>query len=474
MARTKTKIYSGSKERTMGSMVEVTKTTLEDLAMTVTVQYLDRTLIECVGTSAPGSPIGKNTVTVYKEEDQIFIKLTYSMPDGDMFWNAFELNLQIFSASVEEIGEKAKIITKICETIRDMRGEIEEETAWNFLYNFEREAQRLPTDEEIPLIADSYLQANRGKIEEIEEDTLFIEDDETHVEEDPDDDIVITKTDAMKQMIREIPSLDDDSKYEYIKLMDTLELDNQRRLVAKVKQIEEDLDKVPYLSNEERKDLRNRVKTLNVDKRRDLLFKEVKEREKNKAFYEDKLFDSLAKESLDTLLFLDFNEKREIADLMNSVIGEEKLKLIERVKTIESRLNSLRNQEIELTDQEKRFYRQDLIRMTPEQREEKITQIMEKKKTDMIKDEIFKVMPQLMFQDNTKLIRELMWLNQKERNDRLQKMANELEIMVRDKQEKFESSRAGKVCQKCGWPMGQYTKKCPQCGWKETSWLDKL
>ena len=189
----KTKIYSGSKERTMESMVEVTKTTLEDLAMTVTVQYLDRTLIECVGTSAPGSPIGKNTVTVYKEEDQIFIKLTYSMPDGDMFWNAFELNLQIFSASVEEIGEKAKIITKICETIRDMRGEIEEETAWNFLYNFEREAQRLPTDEEIPLIADSYLQANRGKIEEIEEDTLFIEDDETHVEEDPDDDIVITK-----------------------------------------------------------------------------------------------------------------------------------------------------------------------------------------------------------------------------------------------------------------------------------------
>ena len=450
MARTKTKIYSGSKERTMESMVEVTKTTLEDLAMTVTVQYLDRTLIECVGTSAPGSPIGKNTVTVYKEEDQIFIKLTYSMPDGDMFWNAFELNLQIFSASVEEIGEKAKIITKICETIRDMRGEIEEETAWNFLYNFEREAQRLPTDEEIPLIADSYLQANRGKIEEIEEDTLFIEDDETHVEEDPDDDIVITKTDAMKQMIREIPSLDDDSKYEYIKLMDTLELDNQRRLVAKVKQIEEDLDKVPYLSNEERKDLRNRVKTLNVDKRRDLLFKEVKEREKNKAFYEDKLFDSLAKESLDTLLFLDFNEKREIADLMNSVIGEEKLKLVERVKTIESRLNSLRNQEIELTDQEKRFYRQDLIRMTPEQREEKITQIMEKKKTDMIKDEIFKIMPQLMFQDNTKLIKELMWLNQKERNDRLQKMANELEIMVRDKQENFQSSRAGKVCQKCG------------------------
>ncbi len=473
MARTKTRIYSGSKERTMESMVEVTKTTLEDLGMTVTVQYLDRTLIECIGNSAPGSPIGKNSVTVYKEGDQIFIKLTYQMPDGEMFWDAFEMNLQIYGASIEEIEEKAKIVTKICETIRDMQGAIEEEVAWDFLYNFERTAQRLPREDEIPLIADSFLQANRDKTEIKEGESLFVEEGTTTVEM-ADDGIVITKTDALKQMIKEIPTLDNDSRYEYIKLLDTLEFDDQKRLVAKVQQIEADLNKVPYLTTEERKELRNKVKTLNVNKRRDVLFKEIKNREKNKAYYENKMYEDLAKEGLDTLIFLDYNEKRQIEDILQTLIGEEKLKLIERIKTVEERLDSLARQEVEFSEQEKKFYRQDLIRLTPEEREEKITQILEKKKSELVKQEILKAMPQLAFQDNTKMIKELMWLNKTERITRLEKYKKEIETTVREKQEKFEQSKAGKVCQKCGWPMGQFTKKCPQCGWKETSWLDSL
>ena len=473
MARTKTRIYSGSKERTMESMVEVTKTTLEDLGMSVTVQYLDRTLIECIGVSAPGSPIGKNTVTVYKEGDQIFIKLTYQMPDGEMFWDAFEMNLQIYGASIEEIEEKTKVVTKICETIRDMQGEIEEEVAWDFLYNFERNAQRLPREDEIPLIADSYLQANRDKTEIKEDESAFIEEQQGSVDI-VDDGIVVTKTDALKQMIKEIPTLDDDSRYEYLKLIDTLEFDDQKRLLAKIQQVEADLEKVPYLSSEERKDLRNKVKTLNVNKRRDLLFKEIKNREKNKAYYENKMYESLAKEGLDSLIFLDYNEKRQIEDLLQTLIGEEKLKLIDRIRTIEERLDSLAKQEVELNEQEKKFYRQDLIRLTPEEREEKISQIMEKKKAELVKQELLKTIPQLAFQDNTQIIKRLMWLNKTERINELQKMAKDIESQVREKQQEFEKHKAGKVCQKCGWPMGQFTKKCPQCGWKETSWLDNL
>ena len=61
MPRIKTRIYTGSKERTMESMLQVAENTLKELTMEVTTQYLAR-LIKPIGVTvsriARGIPIG--------------------------------------------------------------------------------------------------------------------------------------------------------------------------------------------------------------------------------------------------------------------------------------------------------------------------------------------------------------------------------------------------------------------------------
>ena len=142
----------------MEGLLEVSVNTLQELGMEVTTHYLDKSLIECIGKPPPGSPLGKqNSVTVYKEGDKIYIKLMYEMESPDSFWDLFETNLQIHGASLEEIQLKAAIITKICKAIRGMNGEIDEEDAWDFLYNYEKNNKHLPNENDIDGIAIEYI-----------------------------------------------------------------------------------------------------------------------------------------------------------------------------------------------------------------------------------------------------------------------------------------------------------------------------
>ena len=73
-------------------------------------------------------------------------------------------------------------------------------------------------------------------------------------------------------MIKEIPTLDTEIQNFYIKMLESLALEDQKRLVTKIIAIEGDLNKIPYLLDNERK---------RDSKRRNGIQPQKKRREKN-------------------------------------------------------------------------------------------------------------------------------------------------------------------------------------------------
>lgn len=481
MPKVKTKVYSGSKERTMESMFQVSDNTLKELGMEVTTQYLDKTLIECKGKPPAGSPLGKeNIVTIYKEGDQIFIKFTYAMEDPDAFWNLFEANLQIYGASTTEIEHKAKIIALICKTIRGMGTQVDEEEAWDFLYNFEKSFQRLPTEEEITPIAMDFIKIQDENGQTVQANEAFVGEKSVTLNEVPivdeiqpiqQDGIQITPTDALKEIIKEIPTIDPGTLKFYLSLIDSLTLTDQEHLVTKIKAIENDLNKVPYLMDDERIKIRKEVMELSTEKRRERLLKIIKERQKNEASYMAKYVEQQIKNDLTKLTYL---SRENISDIMSVILTmtfDQKKKIVEVVNSIEQKFNEYAAQGIVFTDFEKHNHRLELIRLEEKERIEQLEKIGENVRINKVKDILFTEIPQLQFEDNKELIKQLMWLNENEIRQRIVKMKADIEKQSKERKKIFEGTSAGSTCKKCGWPMGSMSKKCVRCGWSTDDWF---
>ncbi len=483
MARIKQRVYTKSKERTMQSMLEVCEHTLSELGMEIRTQYLDKTLIEVQGTPPKGSPLGKkNVITVYKEGDKIFIKLTYDMKDPDRFWDVFENNLAIYGANVEEIEEKSMIVRQICETIRRMGGNIDPEEAWDFLYHYEKNQKKLPDEDEIDNISIDYIKMKDELTDEIPDEEVFVEDtvgEESESEEDEvlvdeESGVVVTRTEALMAMIDEIPTLDEETKNYYQSLFDQLVVEDQERLVKKVQAIENDLDKVPYLLPENRKELRNKVMKMDKKKRRKTLSKEIKTRQKNQEEYMADYIREKVRQNLEKLPNVD---ESDIADIQNVILTwpfDRKERIAEIVQEIDQKIEDTINEHsIQMTEPEKKNLRIDLLRLGRKEAEKRLEELVKDYKTNMVENILFEEIPQLRFEDNEKIIKEMIWLSKEEIQSRVEQLKQEYEKKTKKRSEVFEKTDAGTACPKCGWPMGKFSKKCPRCGYNtDDDWFD--
>jgi hypothetical protein len=399
----------------------------------------------------------------------------YEMESPDSFWDLFETNLQIHGASLEEIQQKAAIITKICKAIRGMNGEIDEEDAWDFIYHYEKTNKHLPNDNEIDAIAIEYIKMAEesgtmpNQIAEVEAQEASYKKNVTEVIVEGD--ITITPTDALKEMVKEMPTLDEDTKKYYISLFDKLALPDQELLVSKIKAIEADLSKVPYLLDEERIKLRNSVFELTKEKRREKLAQLIKERSKNEAYYMTLYMDQQIKGNLKKLPFLTLSEVDDIMNIILTSPFEEKKNIVSTVYEVEQFLNNILQKGIALTNIERKNMRLDLIRLPAKERIQMVDRIIEERKAQIVGDILIQEIPSLQFENNEKLIKELMWLSEEELKQRINKIKTEKSKSSQEKSKIFETSAAGSACKKCGWPMGQFSKKCPRCGWSVDDWF---
>ena len=187
------------------------------------------------------------------------------MKDPDQFWDVFETNLNIYGANTEEIAEKSMIVRKICETIAGMGTIIDPEEVWDFLYHYEKNLKKLPEDNEIDEISIEYIKMKNEMSAHVPNEDVFVEEpqmDQTAsvvddlLIEDEFGEVQVTRTEALIEIVKEIPTLDKEAQNYVISLFERLLVDDQERLVQKVQIIENDLNRVPYLLPGQRKELR--------------------------------------------------------------------------------------------------------------------------------------------------------------------------------------------------------------------------
>ncbi|MCP4763428.1 MAG: zinc ribbon domain-containing protein [archaeon] len=460
MAKTKTRIFPCPESNTMDGMIKTAEKTLKELGMSVETQILDKTLVEISGKGEPGSLLKKNLITLFHEPDesQIFVKFKAEMKKPDKFWELFENNIEIFNTPTEGIEKRAKIVSKIVKKIAEKGYSMVEDEAWEFLGQFEESYKRLPEDQkEIESIASSYtvIMEEEGIIPELKENSMDI---------NQEDEFKITPTDALKEIIKEIETLTREDRKFFINLFSDLDLDEQKKLVTRIKAIESDLDKIPYLDMDSRAKLRKEIMNLSTDKRRAKILKIINKRKKNINKFEHKAMETELRNTLNELEFLTELEKEIYFGRMEQMNLDKKKDYIKRIKNVELSLNEIEKMDVKFSDVERRTYRDEFLRISEEERERRISEIIEDKKYETIRNELIDNIPALKFEDHEKLIKELLVLSSNERKKRINKMKSNFDEGIKKKNKAFEESKAGSTCPECGWPIGALSKKCPRCG----------
>lgn len=486
MPEEETRIFDTSDEnKKMQNLVQSVEETLKDMDMTVKTLELDLTLMEVHG----AGPEGKCEVTVYKEGKKAYVRLKHDLPDPEEFWDGFVQFLSLMAAEPEEIGARARVVQKIIDNTKALGYRLPEEDAWNFVYRFLRHYKRDPTDEEINEIVVSYVEMiDQDSPALSEDDVAFLsgEEEEDTVEEWGEEEEEgwgdegggegenygeITPEDALKEMVREMSNLSSSEKNYYLGLLPTLAFEHQKMLVSKLRTVDGEIDEIPYITQEERENLRPQLMKLQANKRKKKLSKIKKKREKNLDYYKQKEEEAHLAERLDEIETITDLEKEIYLTGLQVMSMDEKEKYIDTLVAVEQLLNDLAKSGYPLNDIERKRHRDELLRLEDEgERRAYLKDLTEEKRMKIVTEELFDEIPQLAFQENEKYVKELMWLEPEERKNRISQLKKDFQEASSKRDTLFRESTAGSTCPKCGWVIGSMSKRCPRCGYNLDDW----
>ncbi|GAB4324261.1 MAG: hypothetical protein Kow0069_29780 [Promethearchaeota archaeon] len=473
MSQEETRIFDAT-DKSMQDLVQTTEETLKDLDMTVKTLELDKTLMEVHGTG----PVGNCVVTVYREGGKAYIRLKHTLMDSSEFWDSFSQFLSILAATPEELGERARVVQRIIDHVAALGAHLPEDEAWDFMYRFLRKYKRNPEPDEINQIAVSYVEmleqdsdlVDRADQEISEEypDVEFVTDED---EEEAEEYGGITPEDALRAMVREMETLTPSEVNYYLSLFPELNLDQKKLLVAKLRQVDREMDEIPYLTVEERESLRAQLMKLPAAKRQKKIASIIKKRNKRLEYYKMKEEEDQAKQRLSKIATITDLEKEIYLTSMLGMSLKEKVDFIERLEEVEALLDQVVDAGHELLEEERKRHREELLRVDdPAQRSKYVEDLKKEKAAKAVAEELFAAVPQLRFQDHEKVIKELQWLEPSERKARIEQIRRDFEEKTKKRDQMFAGSSAGNVCPGCGWIVGKWSKKCPRCGKDLTEW----
>jgi predicted Zn-ribbon and HTH transcriptional regulator len=489
MVISKNKVYEASSQLTFEYMLDQAKKALQAMgSKEITTQNLDKTFIRFVGKFPPNSPFGNQVTTaIYQEGQKYFVQLKADTPEAEQFWVKFE-SLISSKHNISGHGSGAgsndenmlfeqafQLVNGLCQYIRNMGGVIDEEFAWYFMINYQSEAQQFPSAKEIPEIAAEYLKLAGDSQSQAE----MYGDANVDLSLAPEivqvgagaPEVQITAQDALRLMLEEITTLDPESIESYYKLMQTLELEDQQRVVTRLRQIEADLNKIPYLMNDERKQLREEVFELTTEKRRAKLLKLMKDRQKNELFYLERFSEQEIRQKLNSMKELTPVDVEDLMTVILSLTINDKKNMVNIINEIDEAFKKMATEGIKITIANRKAHRLDLIRMNEKDRLAEYDRIMEHYRAEFVKGILFKEIPALQYEKHESIVKELMWLNEEELKRRIKQIKSNIEKEKEEKTREFEKSTSATACKKCGWPMGSFSKKCPRCGSQVDDWF---
>ncbi len=396
-------------------------------------------------------------------------------------------------------SEKSDVLNQIIMSIKTKGYNINQTDAIEFLNNFQEQYNRLPAISEIESIAVGYIKMMqeetptiKEKEREIVEEKDFTEEIEPvapvkrKIEQPRDDELAkhtrelkemetkaITTTEKLLEKVGKFKFLSDKEKTYYTNLINSVDIEFKEMIVKNLEFIQaqfESINDVPNFDSTQKASLRKNL--VNMDQN-EILSKinqfigqfTAEEEESKKLGWNPE-------RALRKLGFLTESNINIILNMVKTLPEDKQNQVIERLKTIETEFNDLENDGIPLSDWEKSQFRVELVKLTDKNRKERLIDLVKDKKEEMIKGKIEAEIPQLKFEDNEKLVKELLWLSKAEIDQRIQKVKENIQKSLAKKQELFQKSTAGGTCPECGWPVGSFSKKCPRCGRKLIDWLE--
>ncbi len=474
MAKEETRVFNGEGKE-ISAVVEAVQETLKELNQSTKIMQLDKSLIEVQGEPAKGDPIGKINVTIYKEYAQFFIKIKHSIDNPDRFWIPFQENMAIYGASDSEIGTKAKVVQAIIDNIKLLGGVVTEEQTWDFLFNFEKQYGHLPNDEEVKNIAINFVKMlDNQEISGIRSEatgnipvavTRESAPDQTPAEGD------VTPEDALKSMIDDMPTLSPNEKIYYKRLFPDITVEQQKILVKKLIEVDEDMDKIPYISLEDRTEIReDLLNTPRGEKRDASIAKIIAKRKRQIAFYQDREMEMQLKQVLADIPTLSDLDKEIYFASTKGMSASDRELFIQRLRKAESTLEEFVAKGFAISEVERKHLRDEMTRLDEGELKEYLENLKSEKLKKVVSEELFAEIPSLAFEDYEKYVKELMWLTPAERKDKIKDFKQKLGSKMAEKQKLFQESKSVATCPQCGWPTGQFSKKCPRCGKNLTGW----
>jgi hypothetical protein len=368
-------------------------------------------------------------------------------------------------AKLRELVEDKKGLTAgeavhlIINSIKSQGYSIDYSEVNSFIENFQEQYNRAPRKEEIPSIASGYIKMKASEIvvEVPEEAPAPI----TPPTPPPTPEVEISPsevTDALIEIINDYTFLIENEKGYFIKLLPDYDLGNQKKLVENIEYLEKMIGKTYEFDKKERVTLRKQLIMLDKDE----ISLRIDQVLTQKRAVEDSLGWNTERQ-LRKLGFLTEPNINVVFKMIEKLPEERQKEVIDRLKEIE--------EEVKLSNFEKEKYRTDLVKLTKKNRRQRLMDLIKERKEEIISEKIFDEIPQLRFEDNKKLIKELIWLNKDEIDQRIENLKKKINKKLEKKQELFEKSSAGSTCSECGWPVGSFSKKCPRCGRKLIDWM---
>ena len=476
----KTQIYQLN-DRTIGDFQKITEKTLKSLGFTTQSAKLDDTLsiVSFIDKSKDIDSQKDNKIAVYQEQDEIYIQIKglFTEKQAEQFWQKFKENLM--TPKKEKIKEdkdiftKEKIIDLIKNKIKEKGQDVEEGEVKGFVENFEKEFERLPKKNELESIATGYVKmledTEPPEAEKVEIEEQEFQEDLEEVEafqEEIDKEKEVSAKDALKFLIKDYDFLTEEEIEYFINLLDDYSFEDQKLIVSNIGRVEEKLSAISDLESEKVSTLRKELVLLTNE--------EIDEKIKQLIVESSVSEEPLIEGPEGRLKALGFLTDSNIATLFNMIKDLAEIRqdqVIERLKAIESEFRNLEDDGISLSDWERSQYRIELVKLTAKNRKERLLELVRDKKEELIREMLFEEVPQFKYEDNEKILKELLWLSKDEISQRIQNIKQNIKKQLDKKQELFSKSTAGGTCPECGWPVGSFTKKCPRCGRKLIDWL---
>jgi len=276
----KTKIYANQENSPFELLQGIAWYTLKELGMKTEIKIDTENFFEITGRGSAGSLLKKNKVAIFLDNQDIYVKFSSQMRKSQKFWDLFEESIKNITSQKETVFLLIDILKDINKKYDGNELKLNKYEIIEFVFNFFKEKSVFPNNNEIQ----SFLSISAGRKKTEKEDTNNLKGiiNSVRTKKNFNDDVFKKITQIFRKLLKSIPTLTEEEYIKYNNIYLRLKTDEKKEFIIKIRSLESDLDKIPYIDKKERIKLRKDLFNLSLDLRRQKIQKIINQGFKKK------------------------------------------------------------------------------------------------------------------------------------------------------------------------------------------------